>query len=369
MGSDPRPDRHQRRSPISIHAPAWGATRVRDRGDGLGRDISIHAPAWGATSRISEWQVTAIFQSTLPHGERPRSSTAQSAKFVFQSTLPHGERRRVRSWTRSSDTYFNPRSRMGSDVITRVYPYGKGIQISIHAPAWGATEVRGSFLVSFLISIHAPAWGATAMVFLISGVLSDFNPRSRMGSDRPATTVWDARRDFNPRSRMGSDSDCWWSRLCGRNFNPRSRMGSDRSFTVAANNRRKFQSTLPHGERRKALAMFVARWRFQSTLPHGERPRLRTRSHRSRRHFNPRSRMGSDAESAGSDHASDAFQSTLPHGERPDSANPRPKTSRFQSTLPHGERQTEPSSPIITSYFNPRSRMGSDLEQWLTSGQ
>ena len=36
---------------ISIHAPAWGATR--DAGlTTLASDISIHAPAWGATKRL-----------------------------------------------------------------------------------------------------------------------------------------------------------------------------------------------------------------------------------------------------------------------------------------------------------------------------
>jgi len=33
--------------------------------------------------------------------------------------------------------------------------------VSIHAPAWGATEALGEFLECFRVSIHAPAWGAT----------------------------------------------------------------------------------------------------------------------------------------------------------------------------------------------------------------
>ena len=33
--------------------------------------------------------------------------------------------------------------------------------ISIHAPAWGATNTFLFILLWILISIHAPAWGAT----------------------------------------------------------------------------------------------------------------------------------------------------------------------------------------------------------------
>ena len=36
---------------ISIHAPAWGATRS-GCANYSNPDISIHAPAWGATSKM-----------------------------------------------------------------------------------------------------------------------------------------------------------------------------------------------------------------------------------------------------------------------------------------------------------------------------
>ena len=34
-------------------------------------------------------------------------------------------------------------------------------KVSIHAPAWGATEFLETLSSAFLVSIHAPAWGAT----------------------------------------------------------------------------------------------------------------------------------------------------------------------------------------------------------------
>ena len=56
---------------------------------------------------------------------------------IFQSTLPHGERPIV--------------------TIEMV----KQFSISIHAPAWGATANTTVLREVIQISIHAPAWGAT----------------------------------------------------------------------------------------------------------------------------------------------------------------------------------------------------------------
>ena len=104
---------------ISIHAPAWGATRQRHRrrhrtshfnprsrmgsdehrhDAGADLSISIHAPAWHQ------------FQSTLPRGiPSPRHDAGADP---FQSTLPHGERLQQRTaysamWTISSVTANN----------------------------------------------------------------------------------------------------------------------------------------------------------------------------------------------------------------------------------------------------------------------
>jgi len=107
-------------SPVSIHAPAWGATddclpfpihyysfNSRAR---MGRDlcfmadpycaaVSIHAPAWGATA-----------------------------------------------------------------LRTRL----SGVSVSIHAPAWGATSAPVTLPDIVPVSIHAPAWGATRFMAILS---------------------------------------------------------------------------------------------------------------------------------------------------------------------------------------------------------
>ena len=69
MGSDVRKAREYACRFISIHAPAWGATRPCGS---LCKPfhISIHAPAWGATWFFVFSLNVCKFQSTPPHGER-----------------------------------------------------------------------------------------------------------------------------------------------------------------------------------------------------------------------------------------------------------------------------------------------------------
>ena len=110
---------------VSIHAPAWGATgRIDARF--ASRFVSIHAPAWGATAVDRE--------------------------------------------RRAERTGFNPRTRVGCDVLLFWLWRGQ-VEVSIHAPAWGATAFNTPVPLCVSVSIHAPAWGATQM----------FTPRNSWG--------------------------------------------------------------------------------------------------------------------------------------------------------------------------------------------
>ena len=128
-------------SRISIHAPQWGATRTTAdsascRGDfnprtpvgcdeqcedlfhGLG--ISIHAPQWGATVLAMSWNAGLGFQSTHPSGVR--------LPFSMLSLRPMN---------------FNPRTPVGCD---RIHVCARPeLQISIHAPQWGATAADTAY--------------------------------------------------------------------------------------------------------------------------------------------------------------------------------------------------------------------------------
>ena len=77
-------------------------------------DISIHAPARGATGEYSIAEFTAMFQSTLPRGERLSCENGNYYGDWFQSTLPRGERR-ILNVNIMQPRSFNPRSRAGND--------------------------------------------------------------------------------------------------------------------------------------------------------------------------------------------------------------------------------------------------------------
>ena len=167
-------------------------------------------------------------------------------------------------------------------------------KISIHAPARGATHPNDYTGQGGYISIHAPARGATLTQTLITGYLSDFNPRSRKGSDTMSLS-YPSRFDISIHAPARGAT----------------------SFLLYSTPVEIFQSTLPQGERQRKSVHFIPNLinisihapargatpfcfpyqrtviQFQSTLPQGERPRLLQKTG-SDWYFNPRSRKGSD---------------------------------------------------------------------------
>ena len=77
--------------PISIHAPASGATTLISQSL-ISVYISIHAPASGATEIYGRNVTRWLFQSTLPRVERQYVQNGSVWRFQFQSTLPRVER-------------------------------------------------------------------------------------------------------------------------------------------------------------------------------------------------------------------------------------------------------------------------------------
>ena len=120
--------------------------------------ISIHVPAWGTTECCLHPLRSHEFQSTFPRGERQGvthylgvyeyisihvpawgttlGKTKSLNELKFQSTFPRGERR-MPYLQRLGNCNFNPRSRVGNDVVMTYDDYAYGI--SIHVPAWGTT--------------------------------------------------------------------------------------------------------------------------------------------------------------------------------------------------------------------------------------
>ena len=143
------------------------------------------------------------FQSTHPHGVRLCNHCSSHVINWFQSTHPHGVRH------------------------TTTISYDKETNVSIHAPARGATRHSGSF--------RAP-WSG-----------------------------------FNPRTRTGCDQTNWAKVYRAESFNPRTRTGCDDLTLEVWQDSFLFQSTHPHGVRQMAATGHTRLGVFQSTHPHGVR--------------------------------------------------------------------------------------------------
>ena len=137
-------------------------------------------------------------------GRDRRKTFVYLAGLLFQSTRPRGARLFINS----------------GDVAE--------IEVSIHAPAWGATgsstvasvpcavfqstRPRGArhdtfnrILVGDDVSIHAPAWGATVTGLFLYLNNRGFNPRARVGRDETCASMASSCVSFNPRARVGRD--------------------------------------------------------------------------------------------------------------------------------------------------------------------
>ena len=178
----PRP----RHCMISIHAPARGATnpsclgewycmyfnpRSREGSDSYDKlcthtiGISIHAPARGATVISSHDIINAIFQSTLPRGERPEQQAQSAREYHFNPRSREGSDVFLAHYLRRIIAYFNPRSREGSDLVAS--------SVVSTRLAFQSTLPRGERLCPLGLSKRHYY----------------FNPRSREGSDGGTTST------------------------------------------------------------------------------------------------------------------------------------------------------------------------------------
>ena len=267
MGCDSASFRERPSRRISIHAPTWGATQC-DCGQAAGVRISIHAPTWGATIIIDrhtenpEFQSThprgvrlmlsiemlysSQFQSTHPRGVRQICALMRASARAFQSTHPRGVRHpTVQGITWSQDfnprthvgcdttvraclvalsdfnprthvgcdqllsdlcslfTNFNPRTHVGCDPFTP--PILLHLEISIHAPTWGATA-KPIELVEQLVFQSTHPRGVRHLCHKVGIAPSVFQSTHPRGVRRKVVEVRNPFPDFNPRTHVGCDS-------------------------------------------------------------------------------------------------------------------------------------------------------------------
>ena len=232
--------------------------------------ISIHAPARGATSMAAMGTTLGNgFQSTLPRGERLVKPCCLKYPFNFNPRSREGSDAEKRRGNCMAKVNFNPRSREGSDedVTTKV----DSLEISIHAPARGATSTYQHTHYSTRISIHAPARGATDFSDFFKFFL-------RISIHAPARgATFGTLRSIPAASLFQSTLPRGERLLCGANlklviqFQSTLPRGERHVLTTIMNAYRLFQSTLPRGERLLHSGQPATNSGFQSTLPRGER--------------------------------------------------------------------------------------------------
>ena len=78
------------RRAVSIHAPAWGATKLPPQLPPLA-SVSIHAPAWGATANLPIRASGGLSFNPCPRvGGNKAITFAEPVRVGFQSMPPRG---------------------------------------------------------------------------------------------------------------------------------------------------------------------------------------------------------------------------------------------------------------------------------------
>ena len=174
----------QHRAAVSIHAPAWGATREQYR------DRSRTAAGFNPRTRVG-CDPTTMRRYDGGCGFNPRTRVGCDDHAPASIAWPIQVSIHAPAWGATIAAMsgffhsggFNPRTRVGCDGrMGMLMPIG--ITVSIHAPAWGATWGRGGMGAPWEgVSIHAPAWGATWPAWRCGSRSRCFNPRTRVGCD------------------------------------------------------------------------------------------------------------------------------------------------------------------------------------------
>ena len=341
-------------------APAWGATAlsklhansqaIRAPASGVSTDAvgKVHglfqsALAWGATSSRG-YAAYYTFQSARPWARHVPPEAAKSISFNPRARVGRDGRRPCRRRRRSR---FNPRARVGRDLRGADTP--QTTEVSIRAPAWGATRPLSCSSGRLLFQSARPR-GARPQRILGNQTRQGFNPRARVGRDdarvKAVTSV------FQSAARVGRDARRT-AEDRGDGFQsarPRGARPATRALT--ANNR--FQSARPRGARH-AGASPPSQSGFQSA-----RPRGRVSGQRSSElmvvsiraawgdpfflvcqrapSFNPRARVGRHDLGSGRWPRSRGFQSARPRGARPRTTLLTKGSLKFQSARPRGGR-------------------------------
>ena len=162
-----------------------GSDQVSDWQHAKGFDFNPHFRKGSDKGVNIDYARDTVFQSTLPQGKWLKRYWGHDENWLFQSTLPQGKWPEVME-CRSTEIYFNPHFRKGSDLRSRL----------IHLP-----------FPSFQSTLPQGKWRYRRSTK--SALKTDFNPHFRKGSDSYWISSPSLIANFNPHFRKGSDESGW----------------------------------------------------------------------------------------------------------------------------------------------------------------
>ena len=243
---------------------------------------------------------------------------------------------------------------VSEDVASRV-----DLEFQSTRPSWGATRGMIQYFVDAEISIHAPLVGRDQLQRPLHDQERHFNPRARVGRDKPSSVGTNTIYPFQSTRPCGARPCPRTSHTICILFQSTRPCGARPSICSSHKTTDGFQSTRPCGARQLPKFRNVDAAGFQSTRPCGARPPSLRPAHYTF-YFNPRARVGRDQASGGDRHARKdfnprarvgrdnfsngifwryhEFQSTRPCGARPTLVPTQFQGKQFQSTRPCGAR-------------------------------
>ena len=186
---------------------------------------------------------------------------------VFQSTRPHGARHTY-CGSVVCDSCFNPRARMGRDIRGDRFLTLWG---SFNPRArMGRDEQETKIGEYYDVSIHAPAWGAS--LALINGFIHSLFQSTRPHGARPSTNAkFKSLVEFQSTRPHGARHSLMRHTALFFKFQSTRPHGARLSPLPHPYRILMFQSTRPHGARLMMLFALALGVTFQSTRPHGAR--------------------------------------------------------------------------------------------------
>ena len=185
---------------VSIHAPAWGATTLCRNSACLQECFNPRTRVGCDAASAKSAGPNACFNPRTRVGCDPVLAKTSKSCPCFNPRTRVGCDRGL-SGLVGARSSFNPRTRVGCDRCCRTAPTAACLFQSTH-PRGVRRMTMPSCKVLPSVSIHAPAWGATQPGSRHVPARNRFNPRTRVGCDG-------AYRDWWAQDRVSIHAPAW----------------------------------------------------------------------------------------------------------------------------------------------------------------